>query len=199
MSIVVAWLSDRADQYIHQAQASFRQSIDTVLLGKTFDDRDHHLGLAGNVRAAWQWAIDMDCDYLFHVEEDFLFTAPVDLAALQLVLESEPRLAQVVLKRQPWSPPEIAAGGIIEQDPGAYIEVHKWGRSLKWVEHRKIFSLNPCLIPRKILELGWPAGNEAEMTRRCLDAGYRFAFYGGKTDPPKVEHIGAQRSHGWRL
>jgi hypothetical protein len=67
------------------------------------------------------------------------------------------------------------------------------------VEHKRIFSLNPCVIPRRVLDLGWPDGNEAEMTTNLVASGYRFAFYGKRDDPPRVIHVGAERGIGWRL
>lgn len=197
MTIAVAWISDRIDLYLPRAQASFNETIGFNGDQMIFDDRDHRHGLAGNARRAWEWALDTGSDYLLHLEEDFLFHEPVSLRSMQLVLDVNPHLAQVVLKRQPWNDQEAAAGGIVEMNPDAYTERH-WG-ALTWAEHDIIFSLNPCLIPRRVLELGWPDGNEAEFTQTCLANGYRFAFYGGKFDPPRVLHVGAQRSFGWRL
>lgn len=160
-------------------------------------DQEHRLGLAGAVRAAWDWARDRGVDYLLHVEEDFRFTVPVDVTDLVRVLEADLWLAQVVLKRQPWSPEEHASGGIIECHPEDYSDA-KDG-DLRWVSHQRIFSLNPCLIPRRVFELGWPDGNEAEMTTRLVNLGYRFAFFGERDDPPRVEHVGYERAAGWRL
>lgn len=196
----VAFITDREDLYIQACCESLYDQVDGDLTtGYVVDDRDHTLGMAGAVRDAWAWALDEDLDYLFHVEEDFLFTAPFRLDDLRWILDHAPHLAQIVLKRQPWSIEEKAAGGIIEQDPGAYTQCAGMRHSLTWVEHTKIFSLNPCLIPRRVLELGWPDGNEAEFTQRCLDNGYRFAFYGHASDPPRVEHVGVVRGEGWRL
>jgi hypothetical protein len=196
--IVAAFISDRADQYLPDCRATFEQRIVGDIHATTIiDDRDHRLGLAGAARAAWEWALDTGADYLIHIEEDFTFVAPVELDHMRILLDRHPHLAQIVLKRQPapTSPEELAAGGIIEQDPDAYTQWHDGHRS--WVEHRKIFSLNPCLIPRHVLELGWPDGNEAEFTQTCLGKGYRFAFYGHRADPPRVMHHGV-RSQGWK-
>jgi hypothetical protein len=65
--------------------------------------------------------------------------------------------------------------------------------------HTRCFSLNPCLIPRAVLELGWPDGNEAEMTTLLVSKGYRFAVWGSRQDGPRVEHTGQNRAAGWRL
>lgn len=152
----------------------------------------HRRGLAAAVQSAWAGLPD-EIDYVFHVEEDFVFTEPVDIDGMAHILKEHGRLAQLVLKRQPWSPPEVAAGGIIETAPDEYRQRDGW------VEHTRIFSLNPCLIPREIFELGWPAGNEAEMTSNLVAAGWSFGFWGDRDDPPRCIHIGAQRSDGWAL
>ncbi len=208
MKIVTAFISDRADLYLPDCMASyFEYAHDSELIQewRVFDDRFHERGLAGNTRDAWEWALSVaDADFLFHIEEDFRFTAPVDLSGMAAILDQQRYLAQVVLKRQPWSPEEQRAGGIMELHPRDYrpyhvIEGHFLPRPVQYVEHERIFSLNPCLIPRRTLHMGWPDGNEAEMTHRCIEAGKRFAFYGSREDPPRVLHVGYQRGAGWKL
>lgn len=193
--IGAAFVSDRGPLYLPGCAASFDGRVTGFNVGcHVVDDSAHALGMAGAVRAAWAWALDeAKVDYLFHVEEDFRFVAPLDLQAVATALDHHRHLAQLVLKRNPWSPEERAAGGIIECAPEQYVDEDGW------VEHRRIFSLNPCLIPRRVLELGWPDGNEAEFTQRCLDAGYSFGFLGARNDPPLVEHVGMVRGEGWRL
>ena len=39
---------------------------------------------------------------------------------------------------------------------------------------------------------------EANLTTYFLGAGYTFAFWGGKFDAPKCDHVGLQRSSGYR-
>lgn len=210
--IGVAFISDRGDKHLPDCLASFDKFVDlrhtmrdSVPPSTVIDDRDHRLGLAGAVQAAWDWAVKEDLDYLLHVEEDFRFVEPVDVESMVDVLVHDESIAQVVLKRQPWSPEERRAGGIIEMHPHDYtphtvmVSEGEYRRYSIWTEHRRIFSLNPCLIPRHILERGWPAGNEAEMTTNLLADGYKFAFYGAKDDPPRVIHVGHERSAGWRL
>lgn len=192
-------VSDRGNLYLPDCLANLAAYLGGSIPVKTVDDSRHTLGMAGAVRAAWQTALDDQWDHLLHWEEDFRIDQPVDLDGMQYVLDRAPHLAQIVLKRQPWNDEEIAAGGIIELHPDDYTEFKAWGRNIRWTEHSRIFSLNPCLIPRSVLELGWPDGNEAGFTEKCLDAGYRFAFYGGRDDPPRVEHVGTVRGTGWRL
>lgn len=193
--IGVAVISDRADLYLPGCLKSLNEHLPDALVHVT-DDRDHRLGMSGAVNAAWDWARACDLDYLFHVEEDFRFHEAPVLSMID-VLDHDETLAQVVLKRQPWSPEEHRAGGIIECHPDDYTD-HRAG-TLQWTSHQRIFSLNPCVIPRRILERGWPEGNEAEMTTSLVADGWRFAFYGHRADPPRVVHVGAERGIGWRL
>jgi hypothetical protein len=89
----------------------------------------------------------------------------------------------------------------MEMHPKAYqpyAVVHE-GRAIPYVQHRQIFSLNPCLIPARTLRMGWPAGNEAEFTMHCLADDKVFAFYGKREDAPRVEHVGVERGTGWKL
>lgn len=149
-------------------------------------------GLAAAVRTAWT-GLPPEIDFVWHLEEDFLLAESVDVDGMAVCLKEHPELAQLVLKRQPWAPVEVEAGGIIETAPGDYEDRDGY------VEHRRIFSLNPCLIPRDVIDLGWPAGNEAEFTRQLVEAGRTFAFWGRREDPPRCVHIGAHRSAGWKL
>lgn len=193
--IAVAFITDRGDRHLPECQVSFNEHVTTsqATFRFTVDDKDHNLGLAGAVQTAWNQALECGAEFLFHVEEDFLFVTDIDLDAMAAILDGNHQLAQLVLKRQPWSAEEHAAGGIIEMHPDDYTDHDGW------VEHRRIFSLNPCLIPRHILMRGWPKGNEAEATQQLTGNGFTFGFYGERNDPPRVVHVGAERSAGWRL
>lgn len=208
--IVAAFISDRpADLYLDRCVKSLDDQPDAAHIGlrHVVDDRDHRLGMAGAVNAAWEWALGIDsalgrCEYLLHVEEDFeVFDLP--LAQMRYVLDRNPHLASVVLKREPWSQLEHQAGGQMEVNPTAHTQHGAFGRNVHWVEHDLLFSLNPCLIPRKTLELGPPPSNargfEAEFADVCRANGLRFAYYGKLDDKPRCRHIGAHRAgNGWR-
>lgn len=206
--IGLAIISDRGDLYLPQCLAALRTTFPHYYIGMVssdwpvvevigaetiIDDREHKLGLAGAVRAAWEWALEAGCDYLLHWEEDFLPVVPTSLNALVVLLERNPKLAQVSLKRQPWGPEEVAFGGFIERAP------HLYRQASGYIAHSEYFSLNPCLIPRHILTRGWPDGNEAEFTAQLVTDGFHFGVYGQLDDPPRVVHVGAERSAGWRL
>ena len=199
--IVAAFISDRGDLYIDDCLASFQEHVDLDLISahEVFDDSDHTLGMAGNVQRGFEWALKMDCDYVLWIEEDMRFIRHVPLKQMRSILDTHEHLAQVVLKREPWSSEEIAAGGQMETAPHLYQQCSDAHHS--WMEHRTLFSMNPSLIPREVLEMGWlpgPGGVERSITDACFDVGYSFAYYGRRHDPPYVRHVGHIRSVGHR-
>lgn len=211
--IALGVLTDGRFDYLHETLRSASEHLPEVTYRYIVDDtgtgesgsylkehyptwavihHDTRRGLAGAVQSSWEHALDLDVEYLFHLEDDFTFTRTVQLAKMAKVLDGYPACAQMLLKRQPLSPEELAAGDVLAaMDPR-----NSFGR---WTSHFRIFSLNPCLIPRKVLERGWPEGNEAEMTSNLLNAGFYFGVWGSVSDPPAVTHIGQRRSPGWQL
>jgi GT2 family glycosyltransferase len=154
-------------------------------------------GMAGAVQAGFDAALSTDPDYVLWVEEDFILVRQLPIGQAIQVMESHHDLAQMMFKRQPLAPDEIAGDDVIAGLTG--IRVHN-----VYTEHTHIFSMNPCLIPRRVVAMGWPAGplgvgNEAGMTAKLLDAGYRFGVWGHLGDPRYCEHIGAERSAGYAL
>lgn len=156
--------------------------------GWRYQKNAERLGLAGAIQAGWDCL--PDCDYVFHLEDDFVFPQHVDLWKMLDPLREDPKLAQVALMRQPWSPEEQHLGSVYRTAPGAYREVDGL------VRHRRLFTFNPCLYPRSICDYG--AGLEAEVTATLLTHGYEFAYLGKLDDPPRCWHIGHVRSSGYR-
>ncbi len=189
-------VSDRGDLYLPECLRALEQAASTAppMRLAVVDDKDHQLGLAGAVKAAWQIALGEYWDYLLHWEEDFLPLGSLPIAEMAEILDADQHLAQVVLLRPPFSEEEIRAGGIIENRPDV-VHTDRTVAGHGIVEHDRLFSLNPCLIPRRVLELGW-VSNEEEFTARAKQAGFSFAFY-GRT--PLVRHVGVVRGTGWSL
>lgn len=166
------------------------------------DDSDHELGFAGAIAAGWEAILQTGCDFVFHLEDDFTFNAPVPLESMGQVLKVRPHIAQVALKRQPWSEEERAAGGVIEAHPDDFSSARApvgIGAYLYYTEHRRFFTTNPSLYRASLCEQGWPQEPESEgkFTARLLGQGYRFAYWGGKADPPVCEHIGQRAGVGY--
>jgi hypothetical protein len=160
-------------------------------------------GFGGAIQHVWRvLRVTSSARHVAHVEDDFTFRRPVDLAAMAAVLDAQPYLAQMVLRRQPWSGEEHAAGGVVERHPEAYAQrFDDTGRA--WLEHRLFWSTNPSLYRRTILGLEWPYGDQSEgrFGLRLLEHGMhgipgpdvRFGYWGRGGDGPHVDHIGAVR------
>ena len=152
-------------------------------------------GFCGAIQTAWA-AIKKrypDTDFLMHLEDDFIFNRQVNVAELVEVLQSNPSLAQIALKRQPWNPAEEKAGGIVEMWPDLYQDRNF--EDYHWLEHRLFFTTNPSMYPKKITEFGWPGPPACEQafTETLKNAGYSFAYWGKRSDLPWVYHIGNER------
>lgn len=153
-------------------------------------------GFDGAIRAGWE-AIPDDVDYVFHLEDDFLFNKNLPLASMIWVLEQRPEVVQVALMRQPWNEEEVAAGGVPQRWGFENFEQHHGnvvGSFPDWYEHTLYFTTNPCVYRRNLTERGWPKGEHSEgrfgLELRAEHPEARFAFFGHITDKPWVEHIG---------
>ena len=165
----------------------------------TIIHHDERRGLSGAVRSAWETALVTGADYIFHLEDDFIFNRKINVDKMIRLLHCEPHLAQVLLKRQPWNDEEIAAGNIIQAYPDEHTD-HSCP-SGNWVEHRRLFSFNPFIAPRHVLELALAeSANTLErgVTDTLLKHDYSFAYYGKRDDEPRCHHIGDQRSSGYK-
>lgn len=162
-------------------------------------------GFAGAIQAGWAAitgadrvkSLDRGPTHVFHLEDDFTFNEPVDIDGMALVLEDDLHVAQVALQRQPVNDVEAAAGGVIAMWPDEYAEHEDVARKLRWCEHDLFFTTNPSLYRATLPATHpWPSGARSEeaYTAQLRAAGYRFAFWGAKTDPPKVHHIGEHRT-----
>lgn len=161
---------------------------------------DGRQGFGGAIRAAWSRLASGSERFVFHLEDDFTFNRPVDLEAMAAVLDADAALVQLALRRQPWNPDEIEAGGVIEQRPHDYSDrCDQAGNS--WLEHRLFFTTNPSLYRSDLCELDWPnaARSEGIFTHDLLvDPHVRFGYWGERASKPWVTHIGRDRvGHGY--
>lgn len=189
---------DGRDEYHARSLASLREMMPDVDHVIVVDDWEHKLGFGGAIRSGWAQALATSCTHLFGVELDFTFRRPIPLSDMITVLDAHPHLAQLVLLRQPWSPAEREAGGIIQLRPGMYEPVRRSGHQV--IEHDNFVSTNPALWPRWVLERGWPAGSESEgrfgIQLFREDPRRRVAYWGDGS--VWVDHIGDVRTgHGY--
>lgn len=188
-------VANNRPDYLIRVRDSLREHLPQDLqLTCWIQNDDKHQGMAANIQAGWSAVLQYDWDYLLHWEDDMVLLRPPPLDAMIEALETHPQVANLMLKRQPWNSIEEEAGDVVRAIQMLAPNSFDMGR---WVMHDHIFSLNPCLIPRHIVEKGWPAGNEAQMTADLLSEGWMF---GAWNDPePYLDHIGVERGPGWKL
>lgn len=149
-------------------------------------------GFHGAVKSAWN-QLDESIPWTFHLEDDFLLNERIDLGKMIDVMDANPHIVQMALRRQPWNEQERAAGGIVEMDPDAYTDCGGW------LEHRKFFTTNPCLYRTSFAKQNvWPDGanSEGRFGYHLFqnDPSLRSAFWGSRNSGTKCHHIGQTRA-----
>lgn len=185
--------------YVDTNVESYREQVSDAFGGtwRVFWHPKGRQGFAGAIHYAWKEVLARTrCDWMFHLEDDFAFVRPVLLAELQNVLCENPTVAQMALRRQPWNPAEVEAGGVVQLHPEAY-KLHRGvGREPSWLEHELFWTTNPSLFRTSLADhYHWPIVQHSEgmFTRTLLDDGWRFGYWGGFYEDPHVEHIGTER------
>lgn len=160
-------------------------------------------GFGGAIRSAWSaLRLHSRARYVFHLEDDFTFSRTIPLRDMTDVLDRQPDLVNLALRRQPWSAEECAAGGIVEQHPDDYLE-KRWSNigdrdTVAWLEHRRFFTTNPGLYRMELIRsTEWPEGANSEgrfgISLLHEDPRRRFGFIGSRDSGEWVEHIGVER------
>lgn len=150
-------------------------------------------GFGGAYSFAWKTlAIQSEASYIFGLEDDFTFNREVLLEDMVRILEENPNVYQMALRRQAWSSAEIQAGGVIELWPESFHQ--KEG----WISHRLFFTTNPNLYRRSLIETReYPNVKDSEghfsQSIITTDPDAQFGYWGLKTDDPWVTHTGIRR------
>ncbi len=194
MRVVALIVANNRPEYLTRTLLSMGRYLPPIPV--LIQNDGNHDGMAANIQTGWGHALETEWDYLWHQEDDMELIAKIPLRSFQRILDKDATLANMVAKRHPWSTEEHEAGDVITATVA-----HATESSVEpdYTTHNHIFSLNPCLIPRRVIEQGWDAGNEAGMTTKLLAQGYRFGFYGHAGDTPLVNHIGQNRGPEWKL
>lgn len=161
---------------------SFRLYLNTLYDYEVYHNYEK-LGFCGAIQRGWD--VLPVTDYVFHLEEDFIFNEPVDIEKMKSILDGN--ICQVSLKRQKWGD-EIQ--GFIEDNPQDYEQMDGY------VRHRNFFTTNPSLYKYDLTKLGFPQTkrSEFEFSKKVFNLGFYSAILGDKFDPPRVEHIGVEQS-----
>ncbi len=154
---------------------------------------DANVGIEASVQQAWA-DLPEPTEYVFHLENDFVFLRRIDVADLVAVL-ADPAIVNVSLLRQPWYDDEIAAGGLMRTHPERFAPARV--RGIDVVLHREYFGHNPGLYRRAYAR---QMAGYGEYSYRDLllreDPARRFAILGRLGDRHRVLHIGERKTGG---
>lgn len=167
-------------------------------------------GFAAAIASGWQAINANGSDgWVFHLEDDFLFERPAPVAEMMAVLDANPHLVQMSLLRQPCNAEELAAGGLVQAHPGAFVQCSDGEH--RWMEQRLYFTTNPSLYRADLTRGPWPQCERSEgVFSHCLmDFGYatpglfvppeevRFGVWGSVDDEPWISHFGERVGTGY--
>lgn len=170
------WLKDQFPDFIHIGDGPRR-------------------GFGGAYSFAWRTLREhTKADFVFNLEDDFLFNREIPLEAMAKVLDENPHILQMALRRQAWNNEERAAGGVIERWPDQF------NQEDGWISHRMFFTTNPSLYRKSLLERQWPTNKDAEghfaISLFKENPKNVSGYWGVKSDGPWCEHIGIKQAGG---
>lgn len=155
-------------------------------------------GFACAYRSARAWLRKNTTEpFIFSTEDDFTIQQPIPLDTMRHLLDMHPELLQLALRRQAWSPEEVAAGGVVERNPEQFTDRHNVGLAAPWLAHRAFFTTNSSLFRRSLLDVEWPEGAQSEgrftiaLRERFPDG--VFGYWGERESAPAIHHIGHER------
>lgn len=211
-------MTDGRRQYIHQTIASASSMLKGPIITKWMHDdsgdeanrqwlqeefpafiqigQGPRRGFGGAYSFAWKTLASQSAEKFFlFLEDDFTFNREVPLEAMAQVLDENPHVYQMALRRQAWNSEEKAAGGVIERWPDNFQQEEGW------ISHRMFFTTNPSLYRKSLIqERTYPDVKDAEghfsLSILNSDPDAIFGYWGKKEDDPWVSHIGVQRSGG---
>lgn len=172
----------------------YQYFLETIAAGAEVIFHEEPRGFDGAIRSGWEQV--KDHDYIFHLEDDFTFNEKLRIEDMVQILDSDPNIAQVALKRQPWGEAEIVAGGFMEMYPPLWTDENLNG--IEWCWQQIFFTTNPSIYRGELAAGGWPECEASEriFTNMLLEANpeVRFAYLGATSDAPRVHHIGDKRT-----
>jgi glycosyltransferase involved in cell wall biosynthesis len=176
-----------------------RKHLDATYPEFLIQHHDQNRGMAAAVQTGFDLALSTSCRYVFWLEEDMVLTQPPPIGDAVWALDQHQWLAQMCFRREPvsYNPVEAHFGDQL----AAICDLAQWSRQDgDWTSHDFLFSLNPCLIPRRIMSLGWDKDNERGMTDLLACSGFTFGSWGHPGDGQSwARHIGHTRGAAWQL
>lgn len=151
-------------------------------------------GYAHAMRRAQHYEMASGQPWVAHFEDDILLNGPLDLREMQRVMEENPDLAQLSLKRQAVHPEELEIDDMLGWRPPESFDVRDGV-----VAHRSFWAATVSLTRRRFLaEHPWPLEGDSE--RRFGNRLFRenrrvyAGILGGLGDQPRITHIGHERA-----
>ena len=147
------------------------------------------------------WSIAAEHEYVFLIEDDFVFQRAVSPGLLAEILDKNPHLFQFVLVRQPWFPHEVAAGSLLASIEGMGFPLNLTGTNgNSYLTHLRGWSTNPTVFRGSdwVRDRPWPEGEGSEyrfgLNLVQDEPGRLFAYWGDGSE--YVEHIGQRTGFG---
>ncbi len=155
---------------------------------------DWHNGIKQAYEYFYNTAKTIECDYIFHTEDDYVALTSINLYDSIEILESDPDIVQVNFVRQPWGKDEEESGGVLKncQKLGNVMTEKNNGKN-KWVEHRAYFTFGPSIYRKEICFIDKDASHNPEIAityKLFSDLNKKTATFGTIDDMNLVEHIG---------
>jgi hypothetical protein len=148
---------------------------------------DVQMGFAEAMTRSFTEALNSECDYIFHLEEDFFLISEVNLDSLVGVFKENSMLSQIVLKRNNVFEPEFLHGDLLNSFNTIGTE------NINGIEITKQdvwWSCNPNIYPVKISKIGWIKEDDSEkkFSKKVFDSGYISAYLGTNKDKNICHH-----------
>jgi hypothetical protein len=169
-----------------------RYGFDEVVL------HPENLGITLNWTRLWQWIQSQDFDYVWHHEDDVVFNQAVNINELIALLESDPSLCQVNLKRNPWYEFEFHEPLVTADDQQFGNWLYNCHTDYFWTMS-SLYRADLTQHVGSILESQGCNLGEAPVMRYFLEqCGMKMAVIKNLDGSPVVEHIGVY-SQGRRV
>jgi hypothetical protein len=165
-------------------------SAKVIPLGKT------SLSYAKSVKFLLDVCSSIDCDYIFHLEDDYILEKDIVLEDAIDILKENDNIVQVHFIRQPWIQEEIDAGSVLNYCKGFGISMdEKQNSKSSWVEHTCYFTFGPNIYKKDLVFTQWNTDKDPELEfyRVLISNKNKTATFGKLDDPNIVTHIGHYR------
>jgi hypothetical protein len=178
---------DRDDEMFRKIQKKY--NIDKLIL------HEENQGYSKTWKEGWD-NIPRDTDFIFHQEDDFTYHTEIEISSLIQILKRQPKLYQIVLKRQIWYEPP--SGDLIYKLEKGQLETFEESFEINGKNHyitgnRNLFNANPCLYPYFITQMEYGETIQEHMILTHLlkkHPDMYGCFYGKRLDLPLTTHIG---------